>query len=1149
MRTLTLLLATSALVATAGAQDAAPAKLNARLMQMPAVSTDQIAFVYAGDIWLAPRAGGAAFRLSSPRGAESFPRFSPDGQWLAFTGNYDGNEDVYVLPVTGGEPRRVTHHGARDRLLGWYPDGKSLIFASNMVAFTERVNQFFKVSAQGGMPEVLPVPYGEFGAISADGKQLAYTPITTDFSTWKRYRGGMAPDIWLFDLEKRSAEKIAPDPAIDTQPMWHGSTKVYFLSDRDDAQRDNLWVYDTESKVTRQVTHYTDSDVHFPSIGPDAIVYENGGRLFLFDLATEQAKEVEIGVVTDQATVRPRIERVGGVITNGMISPTGKRALFEARGEIFSVPAEHGVVRNLTESSGVAERYPAWSPDGKWIAYFSDRSGEYELTLRPADGKGPEQIVTQLGAGFRYQPFWSPDSKQVVFIDSAMKLWRCDIAEKRAEVIDRQLWLYHKELESFRVSWSADSRWIAYAGDLEHQQSGIVLFDTKEKKRHLVTTGFFEDDKPVFDPDGKYLYYRTKRWFKPIYSEFEPSWIYANAQALVAVPLKKDGPSPLAPRNDEETGEKKKDDDKKPEEKKGDKPTEEKREEPKKETLADGEPSLALEEKKPDAPKAADPKPDEKKPEKPEDKKPKAVEIDIEGFESRGVVLPPTGGRFGELFALPGKVFFTKLPRAGSTATAQPLAFYDLEKREEKQVVDDCGGLELSADGKKLLVAKSGTWAIIKPEENQKLDKPLATSGLEMSVEPRAEWRQLFSDAWRIERDFFYDPGLHGVDWKAMRERYGKLIDAAVTRWDVNHIIGELLGELSVSHAYRSGGDVEGGNFRPVGYLGCDFALEQGAYRIVRIPEVAPWEITHRSPLRAPGVNVKAGDWLLAINGRPLDPSRDPWAALQGLADKTVMLSVNDKPSLEGAREVLVQTSSSERLLRHYAWMDANRRRVEELSAGKVGYIYVRDTGQEGQSQLYRQFRAQFMKPGLIIDERWNAGGQIPDRFIELLARKVANYWGVRDGRDWQTPAVAHSGPKAMLTNGWSGSGGDAFPWLFRENKLGPLIGTRTWGGLIGMTGAPGLIDGGSVTVPTFSIYSRTGEWIIENQGVAPDIEVIDDPSAMSQGADPQLDRAIQEVVKTLDAEPPASPKRPAYRTRIVRDPAPPPPAEPSAVR
>ncbi|MEO8352831.1 MAG: PDZ domain-containing protein, partial [Chthoniobacteraceae bacterium] len=517
---------------------------------------------------------------------------------------------------------------------------------------------------------------------------------------------------------------------------------------------------------------------------------------------------------------------------------------------------------------------------------------------------------------------------------------------------------------------------------------------------------------------------------------------------------------------------------------------------------------------------------------KKKDEKPKAVEIDLEDFEQRAVVLPPGTGHFADLFATPGKVYFTRYPLAGSDSKERPLAYYDLEKREEKRVLGDLDGLELSADGKKLLVVNKGSWFITGTGENQKLDQRVSTGGLEFTVDPRAEWHQLFADAWRIERDFFYDPNLHGVDWEIMRQRYGKLIEEANTRWDVNFILGELLGELNVSHAYRSGGDTEGSSNRSVGYLGCDFALDQGAYRISHIPQVAPWEYSVRSPLLAPGVKVSEGDWILAVNGIPIDPSRDPWAAFQGLANQTVILTVNDKPATDGARDVLVDTIASEDWLRQYAWMEENRLRVDKLSGGRVGYIYVRDTQQEGQNQLYRQFRAQFMKPGLIIDERWNSGGQIPDRFIELLARKVTNYWGVRDGHDWQTPTIAHDGPKAMLANGWSGSGGDCFPWLFRENKLGPVIGTRTWGGLIGMTGAPQLIDGGRVTVPTFGIYDREGHWIIEGHGVDPDIEVIDDPAAMSRGGDPQLERAVVEVLKSLDDKPRAVPKKPVYPNR-----------------
>ena len=1113
--------------------DDAPARIDARMMQMPAVSRTQIAFVYAGDIWIAPKAGGAAVRLSTPRGAESFPRFSPDGTRLAFSGNYDGNADVYVMPAAGGEPRRITHHGASDRLLGWYPDGQSVLFTSHMMSFTERAGQLFKVSAGGGLPEKLPVPYGEFGAISPDGKLLAYTPISTDFATWKRYRGSMAPDVWLFDLEKKTAENITHNDANDSQPMWHGTT-LYFLSDRNGVGRSNLWAYDTQSKQTRQVTKFTDADVRFPSIGPEEIVFESHGHLHLLDLASEKVREVEIAVVTDRATLRPRTINVTNFVRDSSVSPTGKRALFEARGEIFSVPAEHGIVRNLTESSGVAERYPAWSPDGKWIAYFSDRTGEYGLTLRPADGKGAEQVQTQLGAGWRYAPQWSPDAKKIVFIDSAMRVHLHDVATKQTVEIDKALSFYHGELERFRVMWSADSRWIAYARDQENDQRAIVLHDTQEKKRHQVTSGFFDDDLPVFDPEGKYLYYRSKRIFEPLYSQSDNTWIYTNGESLVAVPLRKDVASPLAPRDDEEPVKK----DAPSAEKKDEKPAEErkpeeKKDEPKKDDEKKSEVAITEQKEGGDAAK-----PEEKKPEdkavKPEDKKPKPVLIDREGFEARGVVLPVGGGHFDNLLAAQGKVIFRWPPRVGARGGASPLSYWDLEKREEKLILDDCGGAELSADGKKLMLKKGAAWDIVNVAEAQKMEKPLATGSFDVTVDPAAEWRQIFNDAWRIERDFFYDPGMHGLDWKALRTRYGKLLDDAVTRWDVNYLLGEMLGELNVSHAYRGGGDVEEAWVRGVGYLGCDFTLEQGAYRIARILEAAPWDAS-RSPLRQPGVKVAEGDWLLAVNGRALDVAEDPWAAFQGLAERAVVLTVNSKPTREGAREVMVQTLGSEATLRHQAWIEANRKRVDAASGGKIGYVYVRNTGTDGQSNLYQQFRAQFSKPGLIIDERWNAGGQIPDRFIELLGRRVTNFWGVRDGRDWQTPHVAHNGAKAMLANGWSGSGGDCFPWLFQKNGLGPVIGQRTWGGLIGMTGAPLLVDGGHVTVPTFSIYDTKGEWVIEGHGVDPDIAVADDPAELAKGVDPQLERAIEEVKKSLQANPPLVPKKPAYPNRAPK--------------
>jgi tricorn protease len=1109
------------ILAVSGADDAAvPGSIDARMFRYPAVSTKDIAFVYAGDIWVVPKGGGTATRLSSPRGEEMFPRFSPDGASIAFTGNYDGNQDIYVVPTGGGLPKRVTYHGAPDRVLGWYPDGKQILFATSRTSEKDRFNKLYRIAADGGLAEPLPIPYGEFGAISPDGKTLAFTTISVDFRTWKRYRGGMNPDIWLFDLEKLTAKNLTKNDADDSQPMWHGST-LYFLSDRDEHKRWNIWACDVKKEKFRQVTNYKDYDVRFPGIGPDEIVFENGGRLYLLDLTTEKSRPVNIKVVTDRATLKPRAENVSSLIQNANISPTGKRAIFEARGDIFSVPAEHGIVRNLTRSSGVAERYPAWSPDGKLIAYWSDRSGEYELTVRPSDGTGAETNLTKLGPGYRYQPQWSPDSKKIAFIDKAMKLQVYDLETKQTSDIGQQLWMYHGALINFTVGWSADSRWLAYEKDLDNRNTAIALYDSKEKKLTQVTSGFYNDESPVFDPDGKYLYYRSSRSFEPIYSDLDNTWVYPNSQQLVAVPLRKDMASPLAPRNDEEPKEKDKKDDKKKDEDKDAKKSDE----------ADKK-DEAKEEKKDGETDKADKK-DEKKSDKAKDDKPKPVEIDLADFESRAVLLPPKAGNYANLAAISGKLLYRRMPRAGGGDEKSAIVFYDLEKREEKTVVDDAGGFDLSADRKKLLVRKGSNYYIIEPKESQKLDKALATSGFEATVDPVAEWKQIFTDAWRIERDLFYDPGLHGVDWNTMRERYGRLLDDAVTRWDVNYVIGELIGELNASHTYRSGGDTESSPTRGVGYLGCDFALENGAFRIRKIIEAAPWDAEARSPLRQPGVtNVHEGDYLMAVNGEPLDTSLEPYASFQGLADKPVMLTVNDKPSTEGAREQLVQTLGSESRLRHLAWINANRERVDKATDGQVGYVYVPDTGRGGQNELVRQYRAQFTKAGLIIDERFNSGGQIPDRFVEMLGRKTVNYWGVRDGKDWSWPPTAHDGAMAMLVNGWSGSGGDCFPYYFKKAGLGPLVGQRTWGGLIGITGAPPLVDGGGVTAPTFGIYDTKGNWIIEGYGVDPDIEVVDDPGLMAKGGDPQLERAIAEVLKTLKKNPPVEVKKPKYPKR-----------------
>jgi tricorn protease len=1063
------------------------AQVNARMLQYPDVSSTHISFTYGGDVWIVAKEGGTAYKLTSAKGTELLARFSPDGKQIAFSGNYNGNVDVYVMPSLGGLPIRITHHGMNDRLVDWYPDGNFLLFASSRESGKQRFSQFYKVSKDGGMPEKLPIPYAEFGVLSPDGKKIAYTPRTRAFRTWKRYQGGMAADIYLFDLEKNTAENITNNIANDEFPMWTGN-KIYFLSDRGDNKRNNIWSYDISSKQSKQITDFDEFDIHFPSIGSNEIVFEAGGLLYLLDLSTEKYHEVNISVVTDESTLMARNENVEKMIQNFSLSYNGNRTLFEARGEIFSVPTENGPVINLTQSSGVAERYPAYSPNGKYAAYFSDRSGEYELTVRDMEKPSGEKKLTSLGEGFRYQIFWSPNSKAIAFIDQTMTIYVYDMDKDKTTKVDQNKWMYEGDLENFSASWSSDSRYLAYGKELDSRTTAIGIFDTKDGQTRQVTSGYYNDVKPVFDPSGKYLFFLTNRSFKPVYGDFDNTWIYPNSTKIAVVTLTKDFMSPLAPKNDSSIV--KKDEEKKSDEKKDDK-----------------------KDVKKDVPKV------------------KEVKIDFDGFEQRVVILPPAAGNIANLQAVTGKVIFHRMPNNGSDDKKKPVS-YDLEKREEKTILDDADAFQISADEKKILVSKQKSFSVVDIAPDQKMDKKLPTNQLEMTVVPRDEWKQIFNDVWRLDRDFFYDKNMHGVDWKAMKKQYGNLIDNAMTRGDVNYIIGELIAELNSSHTYRGGGDDETPLQRKVGYLGIDWELKNGAFAIKKIVKGAQWDTEVRSSLDESGLNVTAGNYILAVNGVTLDITEDPWAAFDGLADKTIELTVNNKPSWDGAWNIIVKTMSDETRLRNLEWIESKRKRVNEATGGKIGYIYVPSTGLDGQDELVRQFYAQFTKEGLIIDERFNNGGQIPDRFIELLDRKPLAFWAVRDGKNWQWPPVANFDPKVMLINGWSGSGGDAFPDFFRKAKLGPLVGARTWGGLIGISGAPRLIDGGSITVPTFRMYDPDGKWFKEGHGVDPDIEVPEDYTKLSKGVDNQLEIAIEEVMKLYKENPSVNPKQPPYEKR-----------------
>ncbi len=739
-------------------------------------------------------------------------------------------------------------------------------------------------------------------------------PMTQDFRNWKRYRGGWAPDLWLFDLQTLQSRNITNNPANDAQPMWHDRT-IYFLSDRGANLRNNIWAEDVSSGMVRQITRFNDFDITFPSIGPDAIVFQAGGRLYRLDLPSEKVSEVSVRVVTDESTLRPRLAKAEKLISGASVSPTGKRAAFEARGDIVTVPAEHGAVVNITRTSGVADRYPRWSPDGKTVAYWSDRSGEYELTLRPAEASGPEQPITSLGAGFRYPPQWSPDSRKVAFIDQAMRIHVCDVGTHRVVDVDQSPdWLDHGSLETFRFRWSPDSRWLTYARPATTGNSAIFLYDTTAGKLHQATAGYLNDTQPVFEPEGKYLFYASDRVFDPVYGKFDNSWTYANPTQIVGVPLRKDVKSPLAALNDSESQalDTSKRDGTKPEDGGANKAEKDKAEKDK-----------AEKDKAPPAPAA--------------------VDIDLEGFESRAVVLPPKAGNVAELQAIKGKVLYRRPPRAGSNDEKSPIEYFDLDEREEKTVLDEADGFEVTFDGKKMLVESKHQFAIVEIKEKQKFEKPMNIGDIEVPVDPRAEWRQLFMDTYRFERDFFYDPNMHGVDWSGLRDRYLTLLGDAVTRWDVDWVLGEFLGELNASHTYHGGGDQEQGSQRSVGMLGVDWELANGAYRIKRIIRGGPWDSGVRSPFDEPGVNVRDGEYVLAVNGVRLSPAADPWASFQGLGKKTVELAVNTTPSMTGARQVVVTCLDDETELRFRAWVEDRRQIVDRATGGRVGYIYVQN--------------------------------------------------------------------------------------------------------------------------------------------------------------------------------------------------------------
>lgn len=1120
------------------AQDASQVP-DALMMRFPTVSAEQIAFVYAEDLWVVGKKGGIARKISSAKGMEMFPRFSPDGKYIAFTGNYDGNQDIYIIPALGGEPTRVTHHPDAERIVDWYPDGRNLLIASSMQSPSTRFAQFFKQPLPSGLPKKIPLFYGEFGNFNDDGKKLAFQLQNRQFRNWKRYQGGQASDIWIFDSLLDSAYKITDFQGTDALPMWRGNT-IYFVSDRGPYARLNIYGYDTKTKKFNRITNFSEYDVKFPSLGAEEIIFENGGKLYLLNLQDYSLKTVHIKVPSDLLSARPSYKLLQPYITDFSLSPSGKRALFCARGKIFTVPQNEGFIRNLTPDSKFAARDPVWSPDGKHIAFFADTTGEYELYIIPADGKGEVKQLTKDSQTFYYNPVWSPDSKQIAFSDKTGTLYVIDVESGERKKIDKD---NYYELRHYK--WSPDSRWITYARNRNLANAQIKVYDTKESADYELTSGFYNDNSPEFSEDGKYLYFYSNRDFQSLFSGFQglPS-LFGGAQ-LYGVTLNKDEPSPTAPKNDEEEtledqkGLEEDDQEEELEEEGDNERTNDKTED----ANSEKEQDFIRKDENKDSEGNGDGKEtdhedeDELEGELVEEEK--EVSIDVEGFEFRAVRIPLFMMNFKELTTVNNQVIALGQKEIStdrdSSAQKFSLLQYDMTSQQEQTIIEGIEDFSISANGQKVLYKSGDVYGIIDLFPGFVVgDGQLNTAKMEMLIDPREEWKQIFDEAWRIERDYFYDPKLHQVDWEKVKERYKKLLPFATSRNDVNYIIGEMLGELNVGHAYVGGGDIAYTANRQVGMLGVDFELDEeyNAYKIEKIYKGAPWDVDIRSPLLEPGLEVKEGDYILAVNDRKLDISKDPWAAFQGMSGEIISLTVCDTPQVSEEREILVRTLYSETSLRNLAWVEENRKKVFEATDGKVGYVYVPNTGYWGQQELIRMFQGQHDMPGLIIDERFNSGGQIPDRFIELLGRKIFNYWGRRDHNQWQTPAMLHNGPKVMIVNEWAGSGGDALPYYFKQEELGPIVGKRTWGGLVGISGNPQLIDGGFISVPTFGFWSKEGGWDIEGYGVDPDYEVDNPPHIVAKGKDPQLEKAIELILEAISDSDDLTPMRPPSPNR-----------------
>jgi len=1061
------------LTISASAQD------DARLMRFPDINNDLIAFVYGGDIWTVDANGGDAQKLTSHKGMELFPKISPNGQWIAFSAEYSGNRQVYVMPSKGGTPQQLTYYndvgempprGGWDYVvLDWTPDSKNVLVRANRTPFGERNGKYYLVNIDGGLEKPLQITDGGFGVLSPEADKLAFTPISREFRTWKRYKGGRASDIWIYDLENDMSERITDFVGTDQIPVWY-KNKIYFASDRD--LRLNMYSYDTETKEIKQITNHSEFDVMWPSGENGMITYENGGYLYKLNVETGETEKVTVNIHFDNPNILPYFKNVSDFIESASLSPKGKRALFDARGDIYSVPAENGFTTNLTQTQGVRDMFPSWSPNGKYISYVSDKTGEYEIYLLENNKDAQPKQLTFNSSAWKYEPIWSPDSKYLLFFDRTLKLQLLDISSGNIKDVANA---YSEEIRDYK--FSPDSKWITYTNSSANSNSAIWVYNIPSGKNHKLTDDTFSDISPVFSNDGNYLFFLSNRDFNLEFSSYEFTYLYGKATRIYALALRKDSPKLFKFKNDVVAI---KDDDNSSDDKKDKGNT-------------DGELNIS---------------------------------IDFDGIQNRVMDFPVSDGNYRFLKAIDGGILY---------GADDGLHKYDIEKEKDELIISGVHGASLSADESKMLYRSNGNYGIVSISPNQKAgDGKLDLSQMEMKIDPKKEWEQIYTDGWRIFRDYFYVSNLHNVDWKGLKARYEQLLPYISHRADLDYIFGEIIAEANTGHAYDNYGDFERVKRIDGGLLGAKLKADEKANRYVisKIYNGQNWNDDLRSPLTEQGINIKEGDYLISVNGNNITLADNPYKFLENTADKHIEITVNSSSSVAGVKTYTIKPIKSELNLIHHDWVETRRAMVDKLSGGRIGYIYVPNTAFEGNRELFHGMYQYHNKEALIIDDRYNGGGFIPENMVDLLDRETLSWWH-RDGlQPMKSPTVAHDGPKAMLINGYSSSGGDAFPYYFKKKDLGVLIGTRTWGGLVGISGNAGLVDGGYIAVPRFGVYDENAEWIIEGIGVYPDIQVIDKPHLTAKGIDPSIEKAVEVLLKELEENPVKKVKAPELPDR-----------------